>query len=94
GPSTFALHQNHPNPFNPATKISYEISQAGRVGLKILTLLGQEVRTLADEEKSAGSAEALWDGRDNFGRRVGSGVYLYRLEAQGLVLTKKLILVQ
>ncbi|MGH7595996.1 MAG: T9SS type A sorting domain-containing protein [bacterium] len=93
-PSTFALHQNYPNPFNPATKIHYEISQAGRVGLKILTLLGQEVRTLIEEEKAAGSAEALWDGRDNFGRRVGSGVYLYRLEAQGLVLTKKMILVQ
>lgn len=94
GPSTFALHQNHPNPFNPATKIRYEIPQAGRVGLKILSLLGQEVRTLVDEEKPAGSAEALWDGRDNFGRRVGSGVYLYRLEAQGLVQTKKMILVQ
>lgn len=94
GPSTFALHQNHPNPFNPATKIRYEIHQAGRVGLKILTLLGQEVRTLVDEEQAAGAAEALWDGRDNFGRRVGSGVYLYRLETQGLVQTKKMVLVQ
>jgi hypothetical protein len=93
-PSTFALEQNYPNPFNPETKIRYEVPEAGRVGLKILTLLGQEVRTLVDEEKPAGSAEAQWDGKDGLGRKVGSGVYLYRLEAQGLVQTKKMILLQ
>lgn len=93
-PFDFVLHQNYPNPFNPATKIRYEVSNPTRVVLKIMNLLGQEVRTLVNEEKLAGFYEVQWDGKDRNGQRVASGVYLYRLEAQALVQTRKMVLLQ
>ncbi|MFQ5865574.1 MAG: FlgD immunoglobulin-like domain containing protein, partial [bacterium] len=100
-PQTFALHQNFPNPFNPSTEIQYELPS--RVGestgkmnttLKIYNLLGQEVRTLLDEQQAPGYYRAIWNGRDNLGQRVTSGVYIYRLQAGDFVDVKKMVLVQ
>ncbi len=93
-PKTFVLHQNYPNPFNPETTIEYEITKPTRVVLKVINLLGQEVRTLVDVEKVPGFYEVLWDGRDQEGLRLSSGVYLYRIEAPGLTLTRKMVLLQ
>ena len=103
-PTSFVLYQNHPNPFlsgaksrsagNPGTRIRYEVSKPARVVLQVMNLLGQEVRTLVDEHTPAGFNEVIWDGRDNKGRRVPSGVYLYRMEAQGVVMTRKMVMVQ
>jgi flagellar hook assembly protein FlgD len=70
------------------------VTEPGQVVLKIANLLGQEITTLVAEEKAAGSYKVVWDGRDRLGRRMASGVYLYRIEAQGIALTSKMLLLQ
>jgi len=85
-PQGFVLEQNYPNPFNPKTAISYQLSPTGqaaasRVELAVYNLLGQKVRTLVQARQPAGRYEVTWDGRDDTGREVGSGVYIYRLRA-------------
>lgn len=76
------LFQNYPNPSNPTTTISYRISATGKVSLKVFNILGQEVKTLVDEYKEAGHFTIHWDGSNNRGREVASGVYIYRIEIQ------------
>lgn len=93
-PEGFDLRQNYPNPFNPATLISYEIGKAGDVTLAIYNLLGQRIRTLVDGRQSAGSHVVRWDGSDEFGRSVPSGVYLYRLTVGHQTQTRKMLLVK
>lgn len=100
-PETFALSQNYPNPFNPTTEIQYELATVAgqsanrnRTVLKIYNLLGQEVRTLVDREQAPGYYSVTWNGRDNFGKLVPSGVYLYRIRSGSFVDTKKMVLVQ
>lgn len=93
-PSWFALRQNYPNPFNPETCVKYELPQRTKVRIKIINLLGQEVQTLVDQDKPAGYFEVLWDGKDKTGRRVSSGIYLYRIEAGDFVQTRKMQLIQ
>ncbi len=97
----FELGQNWPNPFNPTTIINYELrikNSPVRTTLKVYNILGQEVKTLVSEEQRAGSYEVIWDGRDNRGKPVASGVYFYRLEVKGDGLkatrTKKLVLLR
>ena len=80
-PTEFAVSQNYPNPFNPTTRIKYNLPVQATVVLKIYNLLGQEVATLANAPQAAGYYEATWDGRNNFGTNVSSGVYFYRFEA-------------
>jgi N-acetylneuraminic acid mutarotase len=105
-PKAYTLSQNYPNPFNPQTRIKYELPHAGKVVLKVYNILSQEICTLVDEVKPAGLFEAVWDGRDNTGHWVASGVYLYQLEVQdsstgspegsgqGFVQTRKMLLLQ
>jgi hypothetical protein len=93
-PKAYALSQNYPNPFNPQTRIKYELPHAGKVVLKVYNIVGQEICTLVDEVKPAGLFNVDWDGRDNTGHRVASGVYLYRLVVQGFVQTRKMLLLQ
>jgi hypothetical protein len=88
-PSGFYLRQNFPNPFNPTTTIQYEIPQRSFVTLKVYDLLGEEVAILANEEKSAGNYEVSWDAAD-----LPSGVYFYRLQAEGFVQSKKLMILR
>ncbi|RMD86518.1 MAG: DUF4185 domain-containing protein, partial [Calditrichaeota bacterium] len=90
-PARFVLWQNYPNPFNPTTSIRYELPRRVRVHLTILNLLGEEVRSLVDEFQEAGSHRVQWDGKDDKGRELSSGVYLYRLKAGGLTLVKKMV---
>lgn len=80
-PAAFALDQNYPNPFNPTTAITYHLPLEGNVKLTVYNLLGQELATLVQGEKAAGSHTATWDGRDYAGRAVATGLYFYRLEA-------------
>ncbi|MFC1525552.1 LamG-like jellyroll fold domain-containing protein [Candidatus Latescibacterota bacterium] len=81
GPTEFALHQNHPNPFNPSTHIQFDMPLATHVSLKIYNTLGQEVRDLIDSVVPAGHKEVVWDGNDNAGVRVSSGIYFVRFKA-------------
>lgn len=78
-PASFSLHQNYPNPFNPATSISFSIAQKGEVNLTVYDLLGREVNTLVSTTLEAGEHKVEWDGSDNGGNDVASGVYLYKL---------------
>lgn len=78
-PGEFHLQQNFPNPFNPATTIRFRLDGGARVQLKVYNMLGQEVRTLVHQTLSAGEHSVVWDGRDNSGITVASGVYIYRL---------------
>jgi len=93
-PRRFALHQNAPNPFNPRTTIRFELPAAGRARVNIYNVSGQVVRRLIDEHMPAGSHNAVWDGRDDCGRRAASGVYLYRLTSGKLTAVRRMLLVQ
>jgi len=93
-PKEFALEQNYPNPFNPQTTIAYELPVATYVVLKIYNVLGEEVKTIVDAEQSPGSKSVVWDGTDNLGGRVGSGIYFYRLTAGDFSRTLKLMLMR
>lgn len=90
----FSLSQNYPNPFNPTTSIDYTLPKSSPVKLKIFSLLGQEIRALVDEHQSAGTKTVVWDGRDNLGRLVSSGIYVYRLQADNEVRSRKMLLVR
>ena len=90
-PSGFELAQNYPNPFNPQTVIKYQTTQSSRVELAVYNLLGQKVRVLVNEIKPSGSYEARWDGTNDFGEVVSSGVYVYRLKSGEFESTKKMV---
>ena len=93
-PDRFGLEQNMPNPFNPSTAIGYQLPEAGMVRLAIYNLIGQEVRVLVNERRNAGSFTATWDGTDAVGRRVASGIYLYRIQAGSFSATKRMLLLK
>ena len=87
--------ENFPNPFNPATAIRYTVpSPGGPVRLTIYDLRGRRVRTLVDEEKSAGEYLTVWRGRDDAGRELGSGVYFYRMEIGDYQVERKMVLLK
>lgn len=90
----FKLSGNYPNPFNPNTSISYELEQPAHVKLTIYNINGQVVRLLVNADESSGKKSSIWDGRDDAGRSVASGVYLYRMEVGGLVASKKMVLLK
>lgn len=89
-----SLGQNTPNPFNPETRIAYTLPDAEQVRLTVYNLLGQVVRRLADQAQTAGRHEVRWDGRDEAGRVVASGVYLYRIEARGFSAVRRMVLLK
>ena len=94
-PSAFALLQNYPNPFNPSTTIRFSVSQGGSAMLEIYDLTGRHVRTLLSGEVAGGTHSAQWDGRDERGSSVGSGVYFYRLRlGSKLESSRKMILMR
>lgn len=91
----FVLHQNTPNPFNPDTKLSYDVpAGGGRVTLRVYDISGGLVTTLVDKAETQGRKFASWNGRDDNGRQVATGVYFYRLTAPGFEQTRKMVLVK
>ena len=95
--TSFELTQNYPNPFNPSTTIDYNIHSSGYVSLNVYDVMGRLVRTLVDEYKEAGNANGYsvtWNGLDNLGNKVSTGVYIYSLQAQGVSTTKKMVLMK
>lgn len=93
-PTSFALSQNFPNPFNPTTHINFELPRSSDVQLEIYNVIGQKVTTLADGNYPAGVHTLLWDGRNNSGEKVTSGIYFYRLVAGDFKATKKMLLLK
>lgn len=93
-PDDYALSQNHPNPFNAGTTISYSLPVAGHVALKVYNVRGQLVKTLVEGTQPAGKYAAPWNGYDREGQQVASGIYFYRLSGDHCGLTKKMILLR
>jgi len=93
-PVEFNLFQNFPNPFNPETTIRYSLPKNETVEIVIFNALGQRVRNLLQGAKQAGYHEVLWDGRDDHGRSVSSGIYFCRLQASERVTTRKMIVLR
>ncbi len=93
-PTAFNVFQNYPNPFNPSTTISYAIPQQSNVLIKIYDMLGREVKTLVSEEQMPGVYNVLWNGDNNSGDNVATGIYLYRVVADNNVQVKKMILLK
>lgn len=93
-PSKFVLHQNYPNPFNPSTTIIYDLPAQGDVRLEVFNLIGQKVRTLVHASQTPGTYRVEWDGRDDAGNTVGTGVYFYKLVRGEQVETRKMVFVR
>jgi len=93
-PTAFQLYQNHPNPFNAVTIIRYDLSQANFVVLEIYDILGKKINTLISENHSAGQHGIHWDGKNDSGQPVGSGVYLCRLQAGRFSDVKRMVLLR
>jgi len=93
-PLQYLLRQNFPNPFNPSTEIKYFIGGRSNLTLKIYNVLGQVVATLADGTFDAGEYTAVWDGKNDVGMPVGSGVYFYRLETETFKESRKMLLLR
>ncbi|MCF8267670.1 MAG: T9SS type A sorting domain-containing protein [Ignavibacteriales bacterium] len=91
---SYDLSQNYPNPFNPETRISFSLGSSGFVSVKVFNVLGQEIRTLLSAEKNTGVHSLLWDGKDNSGNPVASGAYIYRIESEGFISAKKMMLLR
>jgi flagellar hook assembly protein FlgD len=88
------LLQNYPNPFNPTTTIEYQIAKTSRVSLEIFDLLGQKIKTLVQNNHPSGVYRVHWDGKDQSGNVIGSGVYLYQLKIGNETLTRKMIMIK
>jgi len=93
-PAVFSLVQNYPNPFNPETQIRYTLPQGTRVKLVIYNVLGRKVKILVDEYQTAGCKTAQWDGKDDSGDEVASGIYFYRLKTDTFDQTKRMVLMK
>jgi len=93
-PSEFTLSQNYPNPFNRSTKIEFTLPNSGFVSLNIYDLLGRKVKNLVSENLTSGYKSVFWDGKDNFGKEVASGIYFYQLKIGDFSQAKKLVLLK
>ena len=93
-PMDYALSQNYPNPFNPDTQIPYQLPENVDVSLIVYNTLGQQVRVLVNEKQDAGFYRMTWDGKDEIGRRVSSGIYLVRIEAGKFKQVRKMVLLK
>ncbi len=93
-PLTYKLNQNFPNPFNPETRIYFEIPEQHDVKIAIYNMLGQKVRMLINEPYNAGRHTVNWDGRDDIGNLVSTGVYFYRIQAGDFIASMKMIMMK
>jgi len=93
-PAVAVLAQNYPNPFNPSTTIKYDMKEKGLVTLKIYNVAGRLVRTLVNGVMDAGTYSLAWDGRNNTGADVASGIYFYKMETKDFSQTKKMVMLR
>ncbi len=90
-PGVFALHQNFPNPFNPSTEIRFNLPEAGNVNLAIYNLMGQKIRTLSSVNMTPGYHAIIWDGTNDMGSQVATGMYFYSIQSNNFQATKKML---
>ncbi|MCP4633734.1 MAG: T9SS type A sorting domain-containing protein [candidate division Zixibacteria bacterium] len=93
-PVVFRLHQNYPNPFNPVTSIQYDLPVNCHVKLDVINILGQRVRTVIDKNETAGYKSVVWDGKNDSGLRVTSGIYFYKISAGDYNNVKKMTVIK
>jgi hypothetical protein len=93
-PIEYSLSQNYPNPFNPVTIINFSIPKEGWATIKVFDILGREVSTLLNGNVTTGVHKVTWDGKDNIGRDVSSGIYFYSIEYNGSKLNRKMLLLR
>ncbi len=93
-PTSFALHQNFPNPFNPETRIQFDLPKPAMVKLEIFNILGKKIRTLINERHPAGSYSVTWDGRNDIGKQAASGVYIFTIDTVEFKQNRKMLLLK
>jgi len=93
-PNRFDLSQNYPNPFNASTRISFTLGKSGLTQLTIYDILGRNVKTMLSETMTAGYHDIIWNGKDDSGNNVASGIYLYRLQAEDVNFIKRMTLIR
>ena len=93
-PKIYALKQNYPNPFNPTTTITFNLPKSGYVEITVYNMLGQSICKLLAEEYVAGIHSVIWDGRDDLGIEVSSGIYFYSIQADDFSASRKMILIR
>ena len=93
-PDEFALSQNYPNPFNPQTQISFDLPTDANVMLSIYNILGENIRVLINGHRTAGIQTIIWDGKNNIGQDVASGIYFYKLQSNNFTETRKMSLIR
>jgi len=93
-PVSYELSQNFPNPFNPSTTINYSVPQHSDVSLVVYNILGSKIRTLVNNSQTQGNYSVVWNGKDDFGNSVSSGIYFYALKAGDISIVKKMILMK
>ena len=93
-PEEYILSQNYPNPFNPTTTISFSVPSEGNVVVSIYDITGRLVNTLVNENLSSGYHSVIWDGIDMTGESVSAGLYIYSLHAEGVSMTRKMVLMK
>jgi len=93
-PEKFTLEQNYPNPFNPSTQIKFGLPKSSHVRLRVMNIRGETVRVLVDDEMGAGWHTVNWDGKNEGGRQVATGIYLYLIEADGKRILKRMTLMK
>jgi hypothetical protein len=93
-PTRTALNNNYPNPFNPSTRIAFDMANDGRVRIDIFDVRGARVTTLTNADYKAGSHYVEWSGKDEAGRNVASGIYFYRMQTEGFSETKKMMMIK
>lgn len=93
-PKAFSLSQNYPNPFNPQTIIEYTLPKSCHVQLTIYNIMGQSVKVLVNQYQAPGYKRVEWDGKNDQGEEVASGVYFYKFEARDFTHTKKMVILR
>ena len=93
-PVGYSLAQNYPNPFNPSTNITYSIPDRSNVKITVYDAIGREVNTLVNNNLNSGTYKTSWDGKDNFGNKASSGIYIYTIEAKNFVQSRKMVLLK
>jgi flagellar hook assembly protein FlgD len=93
-PITYVLHQNYPNPFNPVTTLSYDLPEDALVNITIYDMMGKQVKTLINDQQTAGYKSVQWNATNNLGEPVTAGLYLYTIQAGDYSQTRKMVLLK